>query len=56
MTEQERVAMLCVRALQALRLGFAILDGPTEPCTCRYPDGSPRYTTPDDRMAHRCGR
>ena len=56
MTEQERVAALMVRAREALRIGYAVLDARENAprCECFYPDGSPRFTFPSGKVAHHC--
>ena len=56
MTEQERVAALMMRAREALRIGYAVLDARdnAHPCECFYPDGSPRRTFPNGKVAHFC--
>lgn len=52
----DRVAEICAHAHRLLAAGRAWLSATEGPCTCRYPDGSPRYTTADGKMSHRCGR
>lgn len=52
----DRVRDLCARARRIMEAGVAALAHEERPCDCRYPDGLPRYTTADKKMAHRCGR
>lgn len=56
LTDQERVAAIVARAREALAIGLAVIAAREGPCNCRYDDGEPRYTTPDGRLSHRCGR